>query len=127
MEATVFARSTTGLTALDAAAKRIFALLGIEAVEERESSNHTDGHYFLGHAANASLEVCLSDGSAMAEYPFWICVEPRAPWVSEVTRTIEVDAVTIATTLARHGWQVFVPHGNWARKDWDGHGTVYAA
>jgi hypothetical protein len=127
MEATVFARSTAGVTELSAAAKSIFELLKLEAIEERESSNYVDGHYFLGHAANASLQVCRSDGSAMPEYPFWISIEPLAPWVKEVTRTIDANVSAIAAILSKHGWHVFVPAGPWGRKDWDGRGTVYAA
>jgi hypothetical protein len=127
MEATVFACSTIGVSTLDAAAKSVFELLGLEAIEERESSNYVDGHYFLGHAANASVQVCLSDGSTMPEYPFWISIEPLAPWVKGVSHTMDPSVSAIAALLAKHGWRIFVPLGPWGRKDWDGKGTVYAA
>ena len=127
MEATVFACSTAGVATLEAAAKSIFELLGLESIEERESSNYVGGHYFLGHAANASVEVCLSDGSTMPEYPFWISIEPLARPVKGATRTIDAKESAIATTLAKNGWRIFVPVGRWGHKSWDGQGTVYAA
>ena len=127
MYETMFVRPKAGTTTLDVAASRIFQLLGLETTEERESSNFVDGHYFVGHGANASVDICLSDGATMPEYPFWVTIKSPRAWVSRVTQNISTDPSVIAAMLAKGGWEIFVPIGKWSRKDWDGKGMAYAA
>lgn len=57
-------------------AEIIFAALQISLVEERFSANYPpNGHYFLGHAFNATVLVCDADDEDVAIYPYWIVVK----------------------------------------------------
>src|SRR5690348_10775302 len=89
------------------AARRIFLALKLDATEERESSNYVDGFYFVGHAANAAVKVCFSDGADMPDYPYWVILESQVRR-KDVTALINARPEAIAAELAREGFDVFV-------------------
>ena len=125
MHQTIFVRNKDRTPALKAAAGEIFRLLGLKNSEERESSNYIEGYYFLGHAVNAAIKVCLSDGSVKPEYPIWITIETPKSWARDVTERISTDPSVIASQLTIGGWEVFIPFGSWGTKEWNEDGKLY--
>jgi hypothetical protein len=122
----MFAKQLTAATTLDYAAADIFRLLGLKTFEERESSNYMGGHYFVGHANNVSVKVCLSDGATLPDFPFWIFVDSPRSWVENVAEKINAEPTEIARALAKDGWVIFMPIGSWSRDNWDERGTLYS-
>ena len=93
--------------------------------EERESSNYIDGYYFVGYASNASVKVCLSDECVMPDFPVWVTIDLPRSWAGSVSNSISTEPKIIAETLAKGGFEVFIPTEKWGLEDWDESGTLY--
>ena len=115
-----------GQGSLAAVSARVFRVLNLSITEERESSNYVDGHYFLGHAANAEVLVCLSDGGEMPEYPFWVVLGDQVLRKS-ATPSIDPAPEAVASALAEGGLHVFIPTKGWGAVGWDPAGKGYGA
>jgi hypothetical protein len=90
--------------------------LGLTHVEERESSNYCDGHYFLGAHDGAEVTIYYLDTEGLEEYLFAVHVDAGS----------DTHASTLAVLLSRGGRFCFVPTGPWYLTSWDGQGTTYA-
>ncbi|MDM0078857.1 hypothetical protein QTH90_30935 [Variovorax sp. J2P1-59] len=56
-------------------AELVFSALGVTVFEERFSPNYPpDGHYFMGFALNAAIEVCEAEEEGANQYPYWVIV-----------------------------------------------------
>lgn len=111
--------------ALDSVAKEVFALLDLVESEERLSSNYPpDEHYFAGYAENVVVTVYDADDDTKPEYRFRISLRP--PSWRKGPKPIISDPTKIAGTLAKGGFRVFIPLGQWYKADWDGKGSEYA-
>lgn len=67
---------SAGVT-LEDAAKRLFAVLAITDIEERESANHIDDHYFKGVAVG--IEVTIARSDVYPEYDYWMNLDFTMP------------------------------------------------
>jgi len=107
-------------------ASRVFQLLGLNKVEERESSNYVDGHYFVAYAESVAVKVCHSDDEQMAEYPFWVVLQSLTLRKDTMPRIDEAPE-SVAKILAAGGLNVFVPGPGWGKIDWVPVGTTHSA
>jgi len=104
----------------------VFRLLQLTETEERHSTWYVDEHYFRGYARNVVVEVSDSDDLRMTpKYPF--CIWLRLWQNARGTIQLTIEPTEIAACLTAGGIKVFVPEGEWYRKDWDGRGREYAA
>jgi hypothetical protein len=90
--------------------------LGLTDVQERQSSNFRDGHYYAGVHDGSDVELYFFDDVGREGYLFEVHVDP-----CDATH-----AETLALLLARRGRFCFVPTGAWYLQSWDGQGTAYA-
>jgi len=90
--------------------------MGLTDVQERESSNYCDGHYFMGTYDGAEVTIYYLDTVGSEQYLFAVHVKPPG----------EVRADTLAQRLSEEGRFCFVPTGPWYQTSWDGRGTTYA-
>jgi hypothetical protein len=104
----------------------VFRSLGMKEWEERHSANYPPSeHYFAGYAKNACVQVYDCDDVRTPDYPFQL--EVGKPTWRVGSGIIDINPPTIAKLLVAGGFIVFVPHGAWYQKCWDGDGEVYAA
>lgn len=108
----VEASQTSDLTVFAAAA---FAILAGPRYEERHSSNHFGGLYFIAEFAGAEVQVMYADHPGLEAYAFWISLDGDGITEDQVT--------AISKRLAVAGWPCFVPSVSWPRKEWDGSGV----
>lgn len=121
----LFARLVHGSAETPAFASRVFTALGLTDVEERESTNAPpEGRYFMGYAANATVQVCRADDEAFPQYPFWV-VLGEARRQAPALKTIPLDLAPLAAPLVNAGIQVLHPAQGWGTVGWKPTGTVY--
>jgi hypothetical protein len=107
-------------------ASQILGCLGFVRTEERFSSNYPpDDHYFVGYAENIELQICDADDERKPEYPFKIWIT-KATW-RKGPNVVIGDENHAADILSKNGFNVFIPFGDWASKDWDGDGKTILA
>ena len=123
MHEVLFIKDAGGSRPLVDVAKDVFLSLGLVSTEERESSNHLEGHYFVGYAANAAVRVCHSDGD-LPEFPYWVVLANPALGFG-IGISLDTDPSRVAQALAESGFGVLMPSKGWARKDWNGEGVRY--
>ena len=122
--ATLFVASNT-IGTLEAVARRVFEVLGIEQWEERFSSNYPNEHYFAGYTEDVQLTVYDADSDVMPEYRFLLDLD-TATW-RKGRGKIDADPSRVAQALAKTGFTIFIPEGDWYKVGWDGKGDRYAA
>lgn len=123
MHEVLFIKDAGRSRALAEVAKDVFLRLGLASTEERESSNYLEGHYFVGHAANAAVKVCHADGD-LPEFPYWVVLaNPTVGLGSDVL--LDTEPSQVAKALIESGFGVLVPSKGWAQKDWNGEGVRY--
>jgi hypothetical protein len=127
MHHVLFVRDRSSNASLAEVAARVFSLLPVGETEERESSNYVDGHYFIGYAANGSVEVCHSDGAELEEeYPYWVVLQDRFTRKG-AQGVLNTSPEVVAAALADGGFKVFVPSDGWGKVDWVPSGKTYGA
>ena len=126
MHHVLFVRDSKPSASLAELAARVFSLLPVGETEERESSNYVDGHYFIGYAANGSVEVCHSDGAELEEYPYWVVMQDRFTRKG-AQGILNTNPETVATALADGGFRVFIPSEGWGTVGWVPSGKTYGA
>ena len=127
MHILLFARDSKEDQTLPQFSSRVFAALGLDISEERESSNFPpEDRYFLAYASNASVEVCHSDDDLSEIYPFWVVVKDSRTRMPS-SQSIPTDPSEVATILASSGFQIFLPSAGWGKVDWDQSGSTFGA
>lgn len=86
---------------LEAFAKNFFALVGINAYQERDSVHYVDEHYFVGVAGSVKFKVMLHDDEEHADLPFWVAIDSASqdPWSFDLQSFV-------SSLLIPKGWKV---------------------
>jgi hypothetical protein len=111
----IFVKGQTADQRLGDFAKRVTAALNLLELEERESSNYAEGHYFRGLWESSRVKLYYLDAVGLEEYLFAVLVDPSD----------DARAALVARALAKAGFSCFVPAGPWHLASSGKHGTVY--
>ena len=121
---TVFVTTARAPGTLEATALEVFKALGLAEHEERFSANYPpDGHYYVGYADNAVVEVFDMD-DVKEGYPYGVTFEN--PTYRKGAERLPEDPVALVSFLAAAPLRIFVPEGRWWSKEWNGSGTEHA-
>jgi hypothetical protein len=123
---TFFVVAEPGAATLHEVALKVFAAWGVEKWEERFSANYPpDEHYFAGYTINAKITIFDCDVEELPLCPF--CIRVGKPSRRTGPGSLQTESPALARQLSAAGLSIFVPHGAWYRKDWDGAGESYPA
>lgn len=68
-----------GVQEVESFANTLFAALGVEDYESRESSNYSEGRYCLGRSKAFTLTVAASDEDGYDDLSYWLHVKLDVP------------------------------------------------
>lgn len=112
---TILVKEQSPVVSLAAFALQLEKTLGLSSLQERESSNYEQGHYFSANFGGSKVTLFYLDTVGLEQYLFGVEVE-----------TTEANlGVQTAQAIAKAGFPCFVPEGAWYKKSWGGHGTAY--
>lgn len=107
-------------------ANAVFSALGTSETEERFSSNYPpDDHYFVAYASNVVIQISdLEEDVGKENYPYLLSLQ-RVTYRKGQLSAPE-SATEVADILARAGFKVFRPIGEWWSREWDGSGVEHS-
>ena len=70
-------------------AAKLFALVGIHDVVERESGNYPGGRYFRGSLEDLVFTISESDEEGHKDLPYWVQVTCEARSADDLTRYVD--------------------------------------
>ena len=112
---TILVKDSSPEVSLAAFASRLETTLGLSALQERESSNYDQGHYFSANLGESKLTLFYLDTEGLEQYLFAVEVETAQENLPHQT----------AQAIAKAGFPCLLPEGVWYKKSWGGHGTAY--
>ena len=112
---TILVKEPSSAVSLATFASQLETVLGLSSLQERESSNYEQGHYFSANFGGSKVTLFYLDTEGLEQYLFGV----------EVETTEENLAAQTAQAIATAGFPCFVPEGAWYKKSWGGHGTAY--
>lgn len=115
----LFVRPLNAALPFEAVASLVSQGLLLDAPSERDSANYEGGTYYRCSSAQLSTDVCLSDGSVLPEYPFWLFINAH----DQANASLKFLAECLVST----GFAVFAPAEGWAKKGWIPTGQAYLA
>ena len=112
---TILVKEPTSKVSLADFASQLETTLGLSALQERESSNYDQAHYYCANLGESKVIVFYLDTEGLEQYLFAVEVETNQESLPKQT----------AQAIAKAGFPCFVPEGAWYKKSWGGGGTAY--
>lgn len=94
-------------------AERCFSALGSGEISERESSNHSEGIYFVSCLGDLTITIARSDETAHPDLPYWIAVSSHNQSDKELIETVDL---LVRRLLLSNGFRV-LRFANFAKAD----------